>query len=191
MLTNILKYGKRWSLLTKMIKGRNEHSIKYHFFSLLKKHGITLGEGDTSEEMCSSKTMSEIFKIIEKMNRNTDDKATTLNTSSNCEEENSVNLNQQNQCSLKENNNPNANSPGATQQEVSKCRLLNYWHRVEEERMIFQEDLLLNSKFEKYEAENTRNKVIYCYKFLKLIIFPIRREKNSTILTASTQATRK
>ena len=143
-----------------MIKGRNEHSIKYHFFSLLKKHGITLGEGDSSEEMCSSKTMSEIFKILEKMNHSADDKATTLNTSSICEEENSVTLNQQNQCSLKENNNSNTNSPD-NQQEVSKCRLLNYWHRVEEERMIFQEDLLLNSKFQKYEAENTRNKVFH------------------------------
>lgn len=93
------------------------------------------------------------------MNHTTDDKTTNLNTSSICEEENSITSNQQNQCSLKENNNPNTNSTGITQQEVSKCRLLNYWHRVEEERMIFQEDLLLNSKFQKYEAENTRNKV--------------------------------
>ena len=147
-----------------MIKGRNEHSIKYHFFSLLKKHGITLGEADSSEEVCSSKTMSEIFKILEKMNHAVDDKTTTLNTSSNCDEENSVTLNQ---CSLKENNNPNTNSTtGITQQEVSKCRLLNYWHRVEEEHMIFQEDLLLNSKFEKYEAENTRNKVFHFF-FIK------------------------
>ena len=165
LLTNIIKYGKRWSYLSKMIKGRNEHSIKYHFFALLKKNGITLGEDDT-EEVSSSNTMSEIFKILEKMNKNTavkishntDDKTTTLNTSSLCEEETTVTLNQQSQCSLKENKNPNK-CPG--QPDVPKFRLMNYWHRVEEQRMIFQEDLLLNSKFDKYEAENTINKVFF------------------------------
>lgn len=152
LLTNILKFGKRWSMLSKMIKGRNEHSIKYHFYSLLKKHGVIVGEGD-SDEVYTSKTMSEIFRILENMNTNSDDKTTNSNASSACEEENTFVT--QNQWTFKENKSENKNLV-MKHIEVLNCRLLNYWQRNEEDQMIFQEEMILNSK---YEQEKIKNKV--------------------------------
>lgn len=40
---NFLQYGKKWAIISKILK-RNEHSIKYHFKSLIHKNGIEEGE---------------------------------------------------------------------------------------------------------------------------------------------------
>lgn len=56
-------YGKKWSLLSKIIKGRNEHAIKYHFFSLLKKHGVK--DQDLYLDIHNSKILGAILSIRE------------------------------------------------------------------------------------------------------------------------------
>lgn len=56
-------YGKKWSLLSKIIKGRNEHAIKYHFFSLLKKHGVK--DQDLHLDIHNSKILGAILSIRE------------------------------------------------------------------------------------------------------------------------------
>jgi len=77
-LKNIIKYGKKWSFLSKIITGRNEHAIKYHFFAILRANGITIDDFDT--DVSDPRIMTGIFQILEKMNTSLEDNPTKANS---------------------------------------------------------------------------------------------------------------
>ena len=165
-MNNILKYGKKWSFLSKIIKGRNEHAIKYHFFAILRTNGINIDDFDT--DVSDSRIMTEIFQILEKMNISTEDDPTKANSIS----EESL-TNDKNQWNVSESSNSQSN-------DFLNQGCLSDFHNYKS----FEEDQInfKNTMFQEIIKQNNENhankKVIFLISFNHFnFVFVLNLEK--------------